>query len=186
MPRLRCAPRDGPRNLPLGLADLGCARQTPIVMPRTGPFGSDHGQQSVLVLRRSPTTSCMRSPRSVPVAQLRSQRQRKPTTSLLKAATSPLGTPQSQRTHTSTTSQGTVSEAGSGTPPALVTTAQSVRPPPRLSEPPHPIARRAPDRDRLQRLAFLACGSACCRHHLRQPCHSLQSARPRPPACNEA
>eukprot|EP00439_Symbiodinium_sp_Y106_P067404 s2042_g11.t1 len=110
---------DGPRNLPLGLADLGCARQTPIVMPRTGPFGSDHGQQSVLVLRRSPTTSCMRSPRSVPVAQLRSQRQRKPTTSLLKAATSPLGTPQSQRTHTSTTSQGTVSEAGSGTPPAL-------------------------------------------------------------------
>eukprot|EP00439_Symbiodinium_sp_Y106_P002827 s8056_g1.t1 len=81
--------------------------------------------QSVLAPCRSPTTSCMRSPHPVPVAQLPLQRQRKPpTTSLLKAATSPLiGIPQSQRTHTSTTSQGTVSEAGSGTPPALVTSA---------------------------------------------------------------
>ena len=115
----------GPRNLPLGLADLGCARQLPIAMPRTGPLGSMHCHQSVLAPCRSPTTSCMRSPHPVPVAQLPLQRQRKPpTTSLLKAATSPLiGIPQSQRTHTSTTSQGTVSEAGSGTPPALVTSA---------------------------------------------------------------
>ena len=36
----------GPRNLPLGLADSGCNRQTPIAMPRTGPLCSTHCQQT--------------------------------------------------------------------------------------------------------------------------------------------
>ena len=43
-------------------------------------------------------------------------------------------------------------------------------------EPLHPRAWRAPDGDRLQRLSPMARGSACCGHHLRQPCHSLQRA----------
>jgi len=76
-------------------------------MPRSGPPGSTRCQQSVPALRRSPTTSCLRLPHPMPMAQLPSQRQRQPpTTSLLKAGTSPRVMTQSQRRHTSTTRTG--------------------------------------------------------------------------------